>query len=153
MRKGALVGLALVLACASGVAAYAGTGSKSAKPPIHFELITFQLAGSDLLTEFKAGADAAAKKINAKGGFGGRKVVIDTCNSQLTPSVATACAHSTLGNHPVAMFGCELSWSAAGLAIYAKAGVPSFNCPNTTRSEERRVGKERSWSRSSAEWR
>ncbi len=127
----ATVGLVFVLACVFGVAAYAGTGSKQAKPPVHFELITFQIPGSDLLTEFKAGADAAAKIINAKGGFGGRKVVIDTCNSMLQPSVATTCAHRTLANHPVAMFGCELAWSAAGLAIYAKAGVPSFNCPNT----------------------
>ncbi len=66
-------------------------------------------------------ADEIVTQLERKGG--GR---------ELTPSVATACAHTTLGNHPVAMFGCELSWSAAGLGIYAKAGVPSFNCPNTT---------------------
>jgi ABC-type branched-subunit amino acid transport system substrate-binding protein len=30
----------------------------------------------------------------------------------------------------VAEFGCETSWGATGLQIYAAAGVPSFNCTN-----------------------
>jgi ABC-type branched-subunit amino acid transport system substrate-binding protein len=131
-RKHALGVLAGMAVLVFGVAVSASSGKSDAKPPIRFALITFQIPGSDLLSEFKAGADAAAKIINAKGGFGGRKVVIDGCNSQLQPAAATACAHTTLAKHPVAMFGCELAWSAAGLGIYASADVPTFNCPNTT---------------------
>jgi ABC-type branched-subunit amino acid transport system substrate-binding protein len=57
--------------------------------------------------------------------------VLDVCNSQLQPTVASVCAHKTLAKHPIAMFGCEIEWGAGGLQIYAKAKVPSFNCPNT----------------------
>jgi hypothetical protein len=28
--------------------------------------------------------------------------------------------------------GCEVTWSSTGLPLYQQAGVPSFNCQNTT---------------------
>jgi ABC-type branched-subunit amino acid transport system substrate-binding protein len=96
-----------------------------------FALITFKVPGLDFIDSLGQGAAAAAKAINASGGIGGRPVVIESCDSMLTPAGATDCAHSTLTKHPMAEFGCEPSWSAAGLQIYAAAGVPSFNCTNT----------------------
>jgi branched-chain amino acid transport system substrate-binding protein len=130
--KFAIAGLVVVLLCASGVAAVASTSSKSAKPPVHLALIALALPGSDLLTYFKTGAGVAAGQINKQGGFGGRRLIIDACNSQLQPAAATACAHKTLAFHPVASFGCELAWSVSGLPLYAKAKVPSLNCLNDT---------------------
>jgi ABC-type branched-subunit amino acid transport system substrate-binding protein len=49
----------------------------------------------------------------------------------LQPATATTCAHKTIAKHPIAMFGCELAWSASGLQVYAKAKTPSVNCLNT----------------------
>jgi branched-chain amino acid transport system substrate-binding protein len=95
-------------------------------------LITAKIPAQDLLTPMAAGADAAAKMINAQGGFGGRPLVIVTCNSMLEPAAASACAHETVADNPVAMVGCENNWVAAGLPIYAKAQIPSFNCLNST---------------------
>jgi hypothetical protein len=96
-----------------------------------FALISYKIPGSDSLSELTQGADGAAAQINASGGIGGRKVVIVPCNSMLQPAAATVCAHRTLADHAVAEFGCEPAWSAAGLPIYAAAGIPSVNGANT----------------------
>jgi branched-chain amino acid transport system substrate-binding protein len=126
-----LVGLAIAAVCAgSTVGAVASTKKQQAKPPIHLALIALRLPGSDLLTFFQRGATVAQNQINKAGGFGGRKLIIDACNSQLQPAAATACAHATLAKHPVASFGCELAWSASGLPLFAAAHVPSLNCLN-----------------------
>lgn len=109
----------------------ASSGStSSSKSPVTVALISFNVPGSSLLPEFQTAANAAASVINKEGGFGGRKLVIDSCNSMLEPSAATVCAHKTLTSHPVTMVGCDLTWSASGLPIYAAAGVPSINCLN-----------------------
>jgi ABC-type branched-subunit amino acid transport system substrate-binding protein len=131
----ALVALAaLVLAaCGSGGGSGSGSGGSNgdSKGPVHVALIAFKIPALDFIDDYAAGAEAAVKQINANGGFGGRKVVIDQCNSMLAPAPSTTCAHQTLADHPVAEFGCETSWGATGLEIYAAAGVPSFNCTNS----------------------
>jgi ABC-type branched-subunit amino acid transport system substrate-binding protein len=135
--KYGIAALVFALASVSSVAAYAGTSSKStakidkSKPPVTIALITLKVPGSDLLTGYNAGAQAAVKQINAQGGFGGRKAVIVSCNTMLQASVAATCAHQTLARHPVVMFGCEPSWGQSGLPFYAAAKVPTFNCMNT----------------------
>jgi hypothetical protein len=49
----------------------------------------------------------------------------------LSPAPALECAHSTVGEHPLAMIGCELAWSLGGLKVYTAADIPSVNCLNT----------------------
>ena len=142
------VGLAVSLLCAgalaacgssssstsSGASAPSATNSADAggnKSPVVLELMSIQVPGVTLLTDMTTGANAAANQINAAGGLGGRKLVIKTCNTLNNAAAATACAHKTLADHPVAEFGCETTWFSSGLPIYAAAKVPSFNCPNT----------------------
>jgi ABC-type branched-subunit amino acid transport system substrate-binding protein len=108
----------------------AATTNASNSSPITFALISYSTPGADSLTELNIGASAAVASLNAKGGFGGRHINLITCNSMLVPTTATVCAHKTLAQHPIAEFGCELAWSASGLAIYAAAQVPSINCLN-----------------------
>lgn len=122
-----VVGVAACGSSSSGGSGGSGGGDKS---PVNLALISFNTPGSTLLPEFQVAANAATKVINSKGGFGGRKLVIHTCNSRLQPSAATVCAHKTLADHPVAMVGCELTWSGSGLPIYEAAKVPSINCQN-----------------------
>ncbi|MFT3865094.1 MAG: ABC transporter substrate-binding protein [Solirubrobacterales bacterium] len=103
------------------------------KPPVRIPVISIKIPGLDLLTPQAAGAKAAADKINAEGGFGGREVVVEECATQLTPATATVCANQTLAKGNVmAEVGCEVTWSSSGLKIYEKAGVPSMNCVNGT---------------------
>lgn len=118
---------------ATTAAAVANAGSiDDGKPPVGIAVVSASLPGVKLLDEFRGGAEAAARKINAEGGFGGRKVVIDSCNSQFQTAVASTCARKTIAKDPVAMIGCEFSWTAAGIPVYARAKTPSFNCLNST---------------------
>ena len=138
MRSRRLVGFACALLMCGGLAATevassagaAGAAVDPSKPPVVFALNTLKISVVDLLTPYEAGANAAASYINSQGGIGGRKVVIDSCNTMYTPSVATECAHSTLADKPIAEFGCEPSWGSSGLPVYAAAKVMSINCPN-----------------------
>jgi ABC-type branched-subunit amino acid transport system substrate-binding protein len=100
------------------------------KPPVVLALNALKIPAADLLTTWGAGANAAAEEINAKGGFGGRQVVIESCNTAYQPATAATCARKTLAKKPVAMIGCDPIWGSSGLPIYARAKVPSINCPN-----------------------
>lgn len=134
------IGLLLSVLCVAGLSACGDAsngsgGGKSASHnhnPVVFVLNTLKISGSDLLTPYAAGADAAAKQINARGGFGGRRVVIRTCNTMGQPSTTTTCAHTTVADHPVAAFGCELTWGVAALPLLAKAQIPSIMCLNSS---------------------
>jgi ABC-type branched-subunit amino acid transport system substrate-binding protein len=110
----------------SASAQNAATGS-----PINVALISFKVPGEDSLTPMQAGAEAAARVINAKGGFGGHPVHIVSCNSMLEPAASTDCAHKTIVEHPIAMIGCELAWATSGLPVYAAEKTPSINCLDT----------------------
>ncbi len=123
-------------AAASTAGSTAATTSAAAgnKSPVVLAINSIQVPGVTLLTDLTTGANVAVKAINAAGGFGGRKVVLETCNTLNTPGPATICAHKQLGSspRPIAEFGCETTWSASGLPLYSAAGIPSFNCMNTT---------------------
>jgi ABC-type branched-subunit amino acid transport system substrate-binding protein len=158
--KRALAALAVAASCAAGLAACGGddddnssaatssapaaTGSGStstptastgqvdpSKPPVHIALITIKIPGSDLFTPYGVGANAAANAINAEGGFGGRKVVIDTCNSQNTASIVSSCAQKLIQKKPVAFVGCDNVMSVAGQPIFKRQGIPGIWCLNT----------------------
>lgn len=116
----------------SGASGAAGGGDSAGGPPVTFALMSIKVPGSDLLTGYTAGARAAVKQINAEGGFGGRKVSVIPCNTMLQASGSTSCAHKTMEQHPIAMFGCDPFWSEAGLPVYGAAKIPSFNCLNTS---------------------
>jgi ABC-type branched-subunit amino acid transport system substrate-binding protein len=134
------VGLAAVIGCCLCVAACgssggsggggSGSGGSGGKGPVVISLVSAKIPGLDFLDPYDSGAQAAAKLINSQGGFGGRKLEIDPCNSMFSPAVATTCAHQALEQHPTAMVGCEPAWGASGLTILGAEGIPSFNCLN-----------------------
>jgi ABC-type branched-subunit amino acid transport system substrate-binding protein len=107
------------------------TTAKLSGSPIHIEMLSFTIPGLDFLTPDNAGAQAAAAVINSEGGFGGRKLIVDKCNTELTSAGDISCAHSTLANKPVAEIGCDPFWASAGNPIYAAEGIPSFNCADS----------------------
>jgi ABC-type branched-subunit amino acid transport system substrate-binding protein len=100
------------------------------KPEVRLALMSIKIPGINLLDYFETGAKAAEEYINDNGGFGGRKLVIDVCNSMAQPSTAMTCARKGLAKKPIAQFGCEIAWSQGGLQLYAKNKIPSFNCTN-----------------------
>ncbi len=143
---GVAVGLACLAlaACGSSSSTSSATSSASSsqatatsaaastnKTPVTLAMVAYKLPGIDLVTPMSAGADAAAAQINAAGGFGGRKLVITTCNSMLQPAAAVLCAHKVVGEHALAMFGCEDAWAVGALQVVTAAKIPSFNCPTS----------------------
>jgi branched-chain amino acid transport system substrate-binding protein len=114
----------------SSGAAAAGGKIDSSKPAVVLALNSLKIQTVDLLTPYEAGAKAAAAVINGKGGIGGRKVEVFTCNTMYQPATVAACARKSIAAKATAAFGCEPSWPIAGLPIMAKAKIPSFNCPN-----------------------
>jgi ABC-type branched-subunit amino acid transport system substrate-binding protein len=101
------------------------------KPDTHIALIAIKIPGSDLLTPYTVGAEAAADAINAQGGFGGSKVVIDSCNSQNTAANVSTCARKQVAKKPVAVIGCDVNIGAAAMPVFKRAGVPGVYCLNT----------------------
>jgi ABC-type branched-subunit amino acid transport system substrate-binding protein len=160
MRR-AVTALAVAACCAGGLAAcggdddndnrraatgsaQAGPGSSStsssaaatgkldpSKPDVHISVISIKIPGSDLLTPYTAGANAAADAINAAGGFGGRKLVVDSCNSQNQTSIVTSCVQRLISKNPVAFVGCDNVMSTAGQPIFKRKSIPGFWCLNT----------------------
>ena len=148
-----LIGLSVCLLCGLTVAACGSSSSSSSstsagvssstsagissstgassKKPVVFAVISFQIPGGSFLASYIEGANAAAKYINADGGIDGRKVEIVGCNGMLAPAADIDCAHETLGDNPVAEFGCDTAWSTSGAPIYAAAHVPTMNCPSS----------------------
>jgi ABC-type branched-subunit amino acid transport system substrate-binding protein len=121
---------------ASGDGGQSSGAIDDSKEPIVVALNALKVQAVDLLTPYEAGAEAAANKINAEGGFGGRKVVVESCNTAYQPATAVTCARKTLAKKPVATIGCEPTWASSGLPVFAKAKVPSFNCINVPEDYE-----------------
>jgi ABC-type branched-subunit amino acid transport system substrate-binding protein len=149
-----LVVLSAALLCATGVAACGSgdngddTGSATATqaatteqaggkidsslPPVRIPLVAIESPVVNLMDAQSAGATAAAKKINAEGGFGGREVIVEECSTELTPASTTVCANRTVDQEGlVAEIGCDPTWAAGALEIYSRKGIPSFNCLNS----------------------
>jgi ABC-type branched-subunit amino acid transport system substrate-binding protein len=122
---------AVVVSVVVGVGGAAQRKIDASKPPVRVALIAIKLPAVDVLTPYQTGISAAFKQINARGGFGGRRAVLETCNSMLQAAVTTLCAQRTSANKPVAAITCELQWEAAGQKIYDNAGISSWGCKNT----------------------
>jgi branched-chain amino acid transport system substrate-binding protein len=108
----ALVALVVI---GSAVAATAGTRNAQAKKPI---TIGWAFDSSGSMAPFDNPALAAAKlriaQINAKGGVLGRKIVLDTCDTQGNkPDIAKSCALRLLGEKANVLFTtCDVDLAA-----------------------------------------
>ncbi len=118
-------------AATSTAAATTSAAAVSSSNPVVIFVDSLKIPGTDLVTPYTNGAQAAANEINAAGGIGGRKVEVINCNSMYSAPVAVACAHKAVAAHATAMIGCEPVWGTTGLPILEAAGIPSFNCINT----------------------
>ena len=109
------VAAAALLALAVIGSALAATSRNAAKPPI---VIGWAFDGSGAMAPFDGPALAAAKlrvnQLNAKGGVNGRKLQIQTCDTQGNqPDIAKACALRLLGGHANVIFTtCDVDFAA-----------------------------------------
>jgi branched-chain amino acid transport system substrate-binding protein len=134
----ALLALALI------GSALAATGRSAAKAPI---IIGWAFDGNGAMAPFDGPALAAAKlrvnQINAKGGVNGRKLQIQTCDTQGNkPDVAKACALRLLGAKANVIFTtCDVDLAAPVVTAAIDKGVLAVApCIGTDQMGPKRFG-------------
>lgn len=100
---------------AAKTATSAPTGGTSGNPVLVGELTPTSGQGFNY-PEWLAGAQAAARAINAAGGIKGRQVKIDECDDQNNPNQATACARKMVSDKVIAVAG--------GASLFGNTMVP-----------------------------
>src|SRR4029077_13138313 len=135
--------LALVL-IGSALAATAGHRAAHAKAPI---IIGWAFDGTGNMAPFDGPALAAAKlrvaKVNAKGGVGGRKLQIRTCDTQSNnAATAKACALRLLGQKANVLFTtCDVDLAAPVVRAAIDRGVLAIApCIGTDQMGPKRFG-------------
>src|SRR5437868_3825064 len=139
-----VVAAAALLALALIGSALAATSRSSAKGPI---VIGWAFDGNGAMAPFDGPALAAAKleinKINAKGGVNGRKLRIQTCDTQGNkPDVAKACALRLLGAKANVIFTtCDVDLAAPVVTTAINRGVLAVApCIGTDQMGPKRFG-------------
>jgi branched-chain amino acid transport system substrate-binding protein len=139
------VAAAAVLALALIGSALAANSGRSAKAPI---VIGWAFDGNGAMAPFDGPALAAAKlqvnAINAKGGVLGRKLRIQTCDTQGNkPDVAKACALRLLGAKANVIFTtCDVDLAAPVVTAAINRGVLAVApCIGTDQMGPKRFGK------------
>ena len=138
------VAAAAVLALALIGSALAANNGRSAKPPI---IIGWAFDGTGSMAPFDGPALAAAKiqvdKINATGGVNGRKLQINTCDTQGNkPDVAKACALRLLSEKAAVLFvTCDVELAAPVVTTAIDRGVLAIApCIGTDQMGPKRYG-------------
>src|SRR6266550_3770542 len=135
--------LALVL-IGSALAATAGHRTAQAKAPI---IIGWAFDGKGAMAPFDGPALAAAQlrvaQVNAKGGVNGRKLQIQTCDTQENaPATAKACALRLLGQKANVLFTtCDVDFAAPVVRAAIDRGVLAIApCIGTDQMGPKRFG-------------
>ena len=138
-----IVASALALAGAVAVvAATSASGGQAAKKPI---VIGAAVDLTSSMKPFDAPALAAAKiraaEINARGGVGGRKIVIKVCDHQLKNQ--KACAAQLIGQGAqVALVTCDVEFAAPAVQEFINRGILTVSpCISTDEMGPKRFGK------------
>jgi branched-chain amino acid transport system substrate-binding protein len=144
-RWGALVALLGAAVAIAALAATSGGAAPAATKPI---VIGWAFDKSGQMAPFDNPALAAAKirikQINAKGGAGGRKFVIKTCNTQNNNAAkAKACALSLLGQGANIVFTtCDVDFATPVVQEAIKRGkLAVAPCIGTDQMGPKRFGK------------
>src|SRR3954470_17159815 len=140
----AAVGLLAFVVIGSALAATSGDESKQAKAPI---IIGWAFDSTGAMKPFDTPALAAAQlqvaKVNAKGGVGGRKLQIRTCDTQgNNPATAKACALRLVGQKANVLFTtCDVDFAAPVVKAAIDRGVLAIApCIGTDQMGPKRFG-------------
>jgi branched-chain amino acid transport system substrate-binding protein len=111
-------------ATSSGSATTSGSAAASGSP---VKLMVLGPLSSAVLSEpqLTAGAQAAAKVLNATGGINGHPIDIITCNDQNDPNVAANCARTAVSDGVSAVVGSGTLYGNNVDPILQQASIPS----------------------------
>jgi branched-chain amino acid transport system substrate-binding protein len=127
--------LAVVMTgCGSSGSSSSGPSASNAPKgkPVTIGLIVMQsgVAASAQENEWTVGTKAAAAYINDKlGGFGGRPLKVDVCDSKSTSAGALTCANQLVADKVDMVSGFALGIGADALPVFTKAGIPVQSVP------------------------
>jgi branched-chain amino acid transport system substrate-binding protein len=145
MRQKTTGALLALLATVGAIAAVAaGSATSAVKDPI---IIGWAFDGKGQMAPFDGPALAAAqvrvKQLNARGGVNGRKLVIQSCDTNNNnPAKAKACAASLIGKGADIMFvTCDVEFSAPATQEAINAGILAVApCIGTDQMGPKRFG-------------
>lgn len=122
LKLGTLVACGVLAAGSLAACGSSGSGSSSGAIKI---MVTGTLSSPNLsYPQQQAGAEAAAKAINASGGVDGRQIEIEACNDGLDPNKAIACAQKAKQDGVVALDGGIEEFSGQMWPKLQAAGIP-----------------------------
>ncbi len=112
---------------ASGSSTTAASGASSASgSPVKLGFFV-NLTGTD--TQYPdglAGAKAAVKGINSRGGINGHQVQLDYCDVQSSVNVAEECARKFVSDHVAAVVGDNTNYGPQQTAVLQSASIPEI---------------------------
>jgi branched-chain amino acid transport system substrate-binding protein len=148
MRRSSRAGLVMVVAAVALVALAATAAARTTVHHASAITIGWAFDSKGAMAPFDGPALAAAqirvKQLNAKGGVGGRKLQIKTCDTQGNkPAVAKACALKLLGGGANVIFTtCDVDFAAPVVQEAINRGVLAVApCIGTDQMGPKRFGK------------
>ena len=136
--------IAAVLAAVCGIAVVAASSATAARGPI---IIGYPIDKAGNMAPFDGPALAAAgievAKINAKGGYKGRRLKIITCDTQSSnPAKSKSCAASLIGQGAViGLVTCDVEFAAPATQEFINKGILAVApCIGTDQQGPKRFG-------------
>ncbi len=124
-RRVAVLAAALAMAATTAVFAAAGNAAGAARSA---KSIVVGLANNEgqaiSIPEYRYGALAAVKYINATGGIHGHKLVVDTCIDDGSPEGSVNCANKFVAAHAVVYFAGIDTGADSAIPILSAANIP-----------------------------
>jgi len=118
--------VALCCMMALVVSAWISSASQAASSTVKIGFFV-NLTGTDSqYPDGLAGAKAAVRGINARGGINGHKVVLDYCDVQSSVNVAEQCARGFVSSHVAAVVGDNTNYGPQQNAILQAAHIPNI---------------------------
>lgn len=118
-------------ACGSSSSDGAGGGTSSASTTASGGTISIMTLGSFsqppyALGEIPVAAQAAVNAVNAAGGVHGRKLKLITCDDEMNPNDALACAREAVSDQVAAVVGTFTFYGDNIIPILQQAGIPDL---------------------------
>jgi ABC-type branched-subunit amino acid transport system substrate-binding protein len=111
---------------ASSGSSTSGTSSSATGSPVKLGFFV-NLTGTD--TQYPdglAGAEAAVRGINARGGINGHQAQLDYCDVQSSVNVAEECARKFVSDHVAAVVGNNTNYGPQQTAVLTSANIPDI---------------------------
>src|SRR3954452_11463788 len=124
--KGRIGALAALTALAPLMAACGGSSGGSDTDAVKLMVIASVNTPLQNYPDVKAGAEAAAKAINAAGGIQKKDIDLEFCNANSDPNAALACARKAASEKVAAVVGYTDTFSSSALPVLEQAKIPAI---------------------------